>query len=440
MLLRPEHFEEMNSRQELLLQHYASSAPFSWGVSRLLVDESSLLQGRFALLELEAKLPDGLAIRVGPDWPTQPSINLGELDHSFQQQPFFIYLAALTLSSRADASDATRFVAASESDETLRTRGASLSDEEDEEDEEPEQPPIPRLRPRFHLIASPRGVSSKYTSMPIARIAFRNGIWALDEAYVPPSERISTSSPLSRAFAATLRRVRELAMLTQDRWRSMSADERGQNRAEASNVRHLVAALPLCDALLASGQVHPFTLYLGLCSLAGQISAIASDPVPPPFRPYDHDDPAHAFSEIDTYLNHVLSEGDSRDYIGFPMTYDQGVFTISFAPEWSGRRLVLALRASGTQETAVASWFESALVGVRSLQESMRERRVLGANRSRLSTEPGLFAGSGVVLYQLQEDRQYLRAGELLDIASGPSVPGSNIPVEIILYVRQLSN
>lgn len=439
MLLRPEHFEELTSRQELLLQHYASSTPFSWGVSRLELDEAALLQGRFTLLELEAKLPDGLSIRIGRDWPTQPSIDLGELDASFQQQPFYIYLAALTLSSRGDATDASRFVAASETDETLRTRGTSLSEDEDDEDE-PEQLPIPRLRPRFHLIPSPRGVSSKYTSMPLARITFRNGVWAMDEAYVPPAERTSAQSPLARGFAATLRRVRELAILTQDRWRSLSAEERQQNRAESSNVRYLVAALPMCDALLAASPVHPFSLYLGLCSLAGQISAISSEPIPPPFRPYDHNDPAQAFNEIDTYLNHVLSEGDSRDYIGFPMTYDQGVFSIPFVPEWSGRRLVLALRASGTQGTGVAAWFESSLVGARALQESMRERRVLGAERSRLTSEPGLFAGSGVVLYQLLEDRQYLRTGEPLDIASGPSIPGSNIPVEIILYVRQLSN
>lgn len=48
MLLRPEHFEQMTSRQELLLQHHASSAPFAWGISRMLVDEAALLQGRFS--------------------------------------------------------------------------------------------------------------------------------------------------------------------------------------------------------------------------------------------------------------------------------------------------------------------------------------------------------------------------------------------------------
>jgi type VI secretion system protein ImpJ len=43
MLLHPEHFEQMTSRQELLLQHHASSAPFAWGISRMLVDEAALL-------------------------------------------------------------------------------------------------------------------------------------------------------------------------------------------------------------------------------------------------------------------------------------------------------------------------------------------------------------------------------------------------------------
>lgn len=442
MLLRPEHFQEMTARGELLQQHHASAGLFHWGVSRMAVDDAAMLQGRFALLELEGRLPDGLAVSVGRD-AAAPQLHLDALDPSFKQQPFYVYLAVLAAQrleggvERIEPSADPRFLAVADGDEALRTGSTVLP--EGEEDELPPTP-IPRLRPRLHLLAAMRGVSSKYANMPIARIGFRNGVWALDEMYVPPTERTLPASPLAQRVASTLRRVRELAMLTQERWRAMSAEERRSSSGEAANVRALSCALPACDALLATGAAHPFALYLSFCGLAGQVAAIAAEPVPPPFQPYDHTDPARSFSEVDAYLNHVLSEGDSREYTGFAMTYDGGAFSIAFAPDWADKRLVLALRASGSGEGGVAAWFDSALVGAHSLQQSMRERRVLGAPRTRLTTEPGLFAGTGVVLYHLPRDRDFVRVGEVLDVAGGPALPGSSVPVEITLYVKQTAS
>ncbi len=440
MLLRPEHFEQMTARQELLLQHYASSAPFAWGISRLLVDEAALLQGRFTLLQLDARLPDGLTIHLAQnddrDQSSQPSIDLAALNVSFQQQSFLVYLAVIALQPGAPATSDLRSIAMTEADEHLRQGGASLP----EEGEEEEHLPIPRLRPRFHLIASQQGVSSKYVSMPIAKLGFRNGIWVMDDRYIPPAERVPSDSPLARSCADVLRRVRELAILIHDRFCAMSAKERGESQHELTAVRSLVAALPHCEALIAAGCVHPFSLYLGFCSLAGHISGLSAQSIPPIFQPYNHNDPALSFTELDLYVNRVLFERDSREYHGVPFTFNQNVFSVSFAPEWSGRRLILALRASGNNDAGAAAWCESALIGSRKFQSSMRERRVLGTQRTRINSEPGLFAGSGVILNQLQEDHDYLQPDEPLDLVTGPSILSTDIPVEITLYVRQISN
>ena len=99
-----------------------------------------------------------------------------------------------------------------------------------------------------------------------------------------------------------------------------------------------------------------------------------------------------------------------RQYLGVPFTFSQNVFSVPFAREWSGRRLILALRASGNNDAGAVAWCDSALIGSRKFQPGMRERRVLGAERTRLSSEPGLFAGSGVILYHLHESHDYLHA------------------------------
>ncbi|HHC24263.1 MAG TPA: hypothetical protein ENK58_02435, partial [Desulfobacterales bacterium] len=56
MLLAPQHFQQVNTRQEALLHyHLMTIAPFHWGIQKLEIDESLLLQdGTFRVSELEA--------------------------------------------------------------------------------------------------------------------------------------------------------------------------------------------------------------------------------------------------------------------------------------------------------------------------------------------------------------------------------------------------
>ena len=426
MLLTPEHFEELTFRQEDLLQHHAASLPFNWGVSRLSVDETQLMQGRFSLLDLEALLPDGLPIWVDGREPSQATLDLESLELSFRQQPFLVYLAAVAHDGNSKQERDLRYTSISEAEET---QGTST-------DAEMEGSVIPRLRPRFHLIASHTPLSEKYVSMPIARIGFRNSVWVLMDDYVYPLRRVSEDSPVGRQCADVLRRVRELALMMHDRWRSFSAQERLEAQsAQPSSVCSLVSGLPQCEALLSVQVTHPFQLYLAFCNLAGHIAGIASEPVPPVFPTYRHWDILASFAEVHRYINQVLDENDSHDYLGIPFQYKEGCFSLLFAPEWQGKHLILALRAQKENEATLAAWGESALIGSRKLQESMRDRRVLGADRSRTLSERGLFSGTGTVLFHLEENNGYILPEEPLDIAGGPASEHSNAPVEVILYI-----
>ncbi|MEO6910051.1 MAG: type VI secretion system baseplate subunit TssK [Edaphobacter sp.] len=428
MLLTPEHFEELTFRQEDLLQYHAASHPFNWGVSRLAVDETQLMQGRFALLDLEALMPDGLPIWVDTRGLSHPALDLESLEASFRQQPFLVYLAAVAHESSAKSERDLRYAAVSDGEETQ----GGATDEEGETGETA----IPRLRPRFHLIASHTALSEKYVSMPIARVGFRNNVWALMDDYVYPLQRVSEDSLVGRQCAGTLRRVRELALMMQDQWRNFSAQERLETqRDQPLVVRSLVAGLPLCEALLSAQVAHPFQLYLAFCTLAGHISGIASEPVPPVFQTYNHSDLIASFAEVLRYIDKVLSESDSHEYLGIPFRYKDGIFSLLFDPEWQGKHLILELRAQKEHESTLAAWCESALIGSRKLQESMRERRVLGANRSRTLSERGLFSGAGTVLFHLDEDNGYILPEEPLDIASGPASERSHTPVEVTLYI-----
>src|SRR6185503_10016287 len=63
MLLAPQHFQQLSLRHELLVHYHAAQvSPFHWGVRYLEIDPVPLTDGILRVLDLEAVMPDGLAV------------------------------------------------------------------------------------------------------------------------------------------------------------------------------------------------------------------------------------------------------------------------------------------------------------------------------------------------------------------------------------------
>lgn len=63
MLLSPHHFQQQAARFESLLQYQATAvSPFYWGVRQFKYDENALKGNLLSVIELEAIMPDGLAV------------------------------------------------------------------------------------------------------------------------------------------------------------------------------------------------------------------------------------------------------------------------------------------------------------------------------------------------------------------------------------------
>ncbi len=431
MLLRPEHFEVMTQRQEMLLERGMALPPYGWGVELLTLDLDRLSAGVFSPLELEVQLPSGLSVWVDKNTKERSSTELGKLDTSYQQQPFFVYLTLAAVSGPPGA-DNRAYQPSGDAAETLRADQSTLP----EPGRELERMPIPHLRRRFELKALRQAPSSDVESIPLARMLYRSGVFVVDEQYFPPVLRVTADSGLGRFCRQTTDKVREHARVLAQRWRQ----EPDQSLASAYSLRSLAAVLPMCEAVLASGVAHPFTVYLSFCALAGQVAGTSGDPVPPRFQPYDHNDLQASFTEVCQYVTDVLAEGDASDFLKVEMTFKAGVFSAELKKEWAGRKLLLALRPTAGHQEGVAEWCRNARIGAARLQEGMRERRVQGAEARRAGTDEGLPLGPGVLLYELTEntrgEMKYLLPGEVLEVATGSASRAANVPVEAVLYVR----
>ncbi|MBV9772522.1 MAG: type VI secretion system baseplate subunit TssK [Gemmatimonadetes bacterium] len=199
-------------------------------------------------------------------------------------------------------------------------------------------------------------------------------------------------------------------------------------------MRVLVAGLPQLEAVVAAEASHPFALFLALCATAGQLAALGGA-VPPQFPAYDHRDVRAVFAPVLDFCRRMV-DGVQESYAPVPFRFREGAFGLPLREEWLQPPVLVGVVAQpGMTEGEVISWMDGTLIGSRSRMASLRERRIRGVGRRRVSDpsrEFQLAPGSGVLVFALRTDEDFIVPGEELEIAH--PAPGTLRPREIVLY------
>jgi type VI secretion system protein ImpJ len=295
---------------------------------------------------------------------------------------------------------------------------------------------IPRLRPCATLLATATP-PQKYVSFPLLHIQYANETFERTD-FVPPTLRITPTSPLGTMCAAIAKRLREKAVFLSEKARTPSAAMSGPQLLETKqHIHSLVAALPAFETVLASGVAHPYMLYLTLSALVGHVAAVGPGMLPPVLAPYDHHNLLSTFSQAQAFIFRVLDEGIHEAYTAMPFEYQEGVFSLHFDGAWMTRRLVLGVQGQpGMSERDVITWVEESLIGSHTTMQALREKRILGARRRRMEADRELVPGRGVVLFALQPDPTFIHPHDILQIINTPQRPDALRPVSIVLYIR----
>jgi type VI secretion system protein ImpJ len=413
-------------RQESLLHYHATvMAPYHWGVRFVGVDRALLPDGTFRVLELEAVMPDGLAISV--EDAAGLTLDLKARGDEVKQQPTRIHLAViahgrgLPLSERYRTDD---LAAVDENEggaaEVLSATGAI----------------VPILRPKLLLLAG-EDPPAKYVSFPLAEVEYREEKFVLTQ-FEPPWLQVVPRTALYELCTSIIARVRSKAVYLADQARSLPGSSVALQIAETKALVHnLVGELPPFEALVRSGAAHPFALYLSLCSLVGHVAGLSRALVPPQLEPYDHNDLFATFRQADAAITSSLTEGAPEAYTPFRFTREGDSYRLRFDPEWMTRSLVLGVRLpAGVPNTETEKWMDATVIGGDSRMLKLRDRRVLGARRRKIDAKADLAPPQGVTLFSLWPDAEFVVPGEELVILN-PG--GGHWPEEIVLYVRNRS-
>lgn len=426
MLLAPQHFQQLVARSDQLLNHHLTlGLPFHFGVVRLRFDSTLLFGGTLRITELAALLPDGLAVSFRPGSGSELQIDLRAVTEQAKHEPILVYLAvpAELRGSSAQAGELGRYVS---------VPGDAVSD--DTTGDQPVR--IPRLRPRLRLLCGPDAPPQRYVSLPLLSVRYKNGAFVAAE-YIPPLLQVEVDSALGELCARVSRRIREKATYLLEIIRSPAITSKPALLEESKRlIANLSTNLIPFEALLATGRVHPYALYVALCGIAGVVAAVGSQPLPPLFPAYDQLDVRRSFDAVCEFVFRSLDEGISEAFTSIPFKLDAGTFVLGFEREWQSRVLILGVKgAPGSSDQQIVDWVQSSLIGTSSRFRMLRERRLLGTARQPIERYEGLVATRGALLFQLQVSPDYIVPGEPLMVGNFSEKPGMARPAEMSLYV-----
>lgn len=427
MLLRPEHFQQSDRRVEQILHYQLSqSLPFYWGVSHFRIDDVLLSSGIVRILEIEAIMPDGLVISFHIDDGDIMELSLKEHEKEFKKGKQSLMVYACIPEYRNDAASLNSEYPRFKSIES----GFVVNENTGEE--------VPRfacLKPYLHLHAGTEP-PAQYVSFPILKISNSQNNFVLEQ-FTPPSLQVPLTLELGSMCCHIAQTIRNKAAFLADR---VLSDQTTFMAVEASqHIRVMTAALLNFEALLQTGKAHPYNLYVALCALAGNLSGLRPNEVPPAFTPYNHNDIFQSFTQVKDYIFYCLDALQE----GFTIvTFDQydRLFKLMMQRDWVQDKLILAAKASAEMhEKDLITWLSSAVIASKSFVSSVRDKRILGAKRTIIEDDQSLklMPSKDMLLFEVLYDRTFINPDEELHIFNVADTPTQR-PKEIILYLPKV--
>jgi type VI secretion system protein ImpJ len=225
--------------------------------------------------------------------------------------------------------------------------------------------------------------------------------------FIPPQLSVSRNSALGGLCMEIIQHIREKVSFLTDKVQNPSVTSPDGDFSIA--LRTLIATLIPFEAMLYSEHNGPFELYLGLCTIAGQISSLNPGLTLPSFAPYNHKNLRSTFEQVTIYCHQTLDQ-IQETYKIVRFDQEERVFRIKLPQPWIASTLSLGVEIhQNFGENEAMEWLKSSIIGSENYLRGIRDKRVLGAPRSiNLSTSTFKNAsGNGILMASIQLTPEY---------------------------------
>jgi type VI secretion system protein ImpJ len=298
MFLQPQHFQQQDRFLARVIDARANALhAYPWGFHSLVIDESSLHQGKLALTSASGIFRDGTRFSFPMDDSAPMAIDVPK---DVRDERIVL---AITMSrpgvAESDVEEASRsmpFRYHATDLEVADCHATSLR-----------QAPLQIGRLNLRLMLE-RDANEGFSHLGIATIIEKrsDGRVLLEPAYIPPLLHVVGNSVVDRLF-------REIIGLIHQRGNSLAARLAQPGRAGVGEIADFLL-LQLCNRYEPvlihahkSPLVHAEQLYATLLTLAGELSTFRDSKRPAELTPYNHENPTVAFHELMGDLRQSLS-------------------------------------------------------------------------------------------------------------------------------------
>ncbi|MEO7851701.1 MAG: type VI secretion system baseplate subunit TssK [Rubrivivax sp.] len=312
MFLRAQHFQQQDRHAAKQLQARAAPLrPHPWGLTELSIDRDLLAAGRFALSAASGVMEDGTPFSIPGSADAPLPLELPEGTRNA-----VVYMAL------ALHQDGNHEVAVEQSSvDDLRARYALKGFEAFDTHSDstlPAELSIGRLRLRYLLDTN---ALAGYSCIGLARIGEvqADRRVTLDERFIPPCLRVSTSSVLGNLTA-------ELVGMLAQRGEVLAARLGQPGARGVADIADflLLQTVNRWQPLLAhwadAGNVHPESLFSGLVQMAGELATFtALTKRAATYPAYRHDDLQRSFAPVVADLRRSLSAVLETNAVAIPL-------------------------------------------------------------------------------------------------------------------------
>lgn len=306
--------QEDRCQTERLRLSHRWNVPHNWGIRELEWDADAFQSGQLDIVRLQARMRDGTVVDV-PAEGRLPTLDLKELLVGKSQVR--LYLAIAKLNDKGPNVVATPSLESSDVDTPANTRYRveqfPVADENDGADPQTLAFRILNLR----LLVDSQDQSG-YEVLEIAQ--FKKGAGPgeapeVDELYIPPILACDAWKPLAEQILQMIyhhlcSRMDSLADRALTRGITFETQNPGDNKL-LSRLAVLNEASCVLNTIAFAKGIHPFTAYLELCRLVGQLAIFRLDHRAPKLPRYDHDDLGMCFYRVKCFLE---EDSDSVAY------------------------------------------------------------------------------------------------------------------------------
>ncbi len=328
LFLQPHHLQRL---QKALYDESAGQRQLTWpypyGVVEARLSNDELENSRIRLDRLHVIMPSGLEV----DFPRNAELPTLDIKQAFASSAggFYIYLGVpLWFDRRPNSIEPSKDLD-TRAKLLYRVTEIECTDENTGENAKPVL--VRRINARLLLESEDRSDLEVIPLLRIVRgVGEDTGLPRQDPEYVGPCIVIQGSPVLKelvRDLASQVAASRQELVIQLTRAGFDLEHLRGLQFEQIMRLRTLNRFAARLPSLAEAPNIAPFTMYLELRELLGELTALHPDRDEFEIVPYDHDNPYLAFSELSSKIRSFLRGAVAPSFIRLPFVEMEGVLT-----------------------------------------------------------------------------------------------------------------